>query len=448
MDGLYLSNAAQVLLKSGNTQNQLETSVKRLSSGLRINSAADDPSGLAIADTLSAQASGFQRAAQNVQDANNALAVADGALANITSILQRIRTLIVQSNSDVNSANDDQDIQSEINQALAEINKISQNTQFNGRSLLDGSLDNTPAQSGTVTQILNNGDDYTVANADGLGDPGPLITQAAVPGAQTGSVSPIYYHVTVAALIPTGAVDPLSLTPVTDPLTGNPVAGYEIVSQAYSSDPNFGPEQSTVQIVPSVNFLPVASSVGYGSTNNPQTALSYLFSNLTPADVGKSITFVTTSYVPPKTGTPLNVQDGANEGNTVGITIQGTSTSDLGISNISVLPPIVIDDNLNLSQSSSNQLAATDAEYRVDDALTQIAGQRAVIGAQINSLNEDADNDQVAATNLTASESSIRDTDIGSEVTTFTRLQVIANFQQTLLSKTLAISQLILKLVS
>jgi flagellin len=434
-----------VLLKSGSTQSQLETSVKRLSSGLRINSAADDPSGLAIADTLSAQASGFQRAAQNVQDANNALSVADGALANITSILQRIRTLIVQSNSDVNSANDDSDIQAEINQALAEINKISQNAQFNGRALLDGSLDNTPAQSPVIRQITNTGDDYTVANADGLGDPGPLLTQVSLPNTP---VAPIYYHLTVQALVPAGATDPLSLTPVTDPVTGDPTPGYEIVSQAYSADPSFGPEQSTVQILPSTNFLPTYSAVQYGNSSNLQNALQYEISNLTPADVGKSITFVTTSYVPAKTGTPLNVQDGSNEGATVGITIQGTSTNDLGISNISVLPPIVVDDNGILSQSSSNQLSATDAEYRVDSALTQIAGQRAVIGAQINSLNEDADNDQVAATNLTASESNIRDTDIGTEVTTFTRLQVIANFQQTLLSKTLAISQLILKLVS
>jgi flagellin len=441
MDGLYLSNAAQVLLKQGNTQRHLATSVERLSSGLRINSAADDPSGLAIADNLSTQASAFQRSSQNVQDANNALSVADGALANITTILQRVRSLIVQANSDITSPDDQKNIQAEINQSLLEINKISQNTQFNGRSLLDGSLDNTPQQFGTLTDVsksLPGSPSTQVANADGLGDPGPLIVDPFLPGQYSGQVSPISFKATVVGYDPVNAVDP-----VVGPIGG---PGLYVQFTAYSSDPGFGPEQSQISAFPVSNGQEPGIQITYPSGTG--VALTFTLANLTPADVGVSQEFVSTSYTPAKTGTPLTVQDGANEGNTVGITIQGTSTNDLGISNISVLSPITIDGNGVLAQSTSNQDAATDAEYRVDSAITRVTSQRAVIGAQITSLNEDADNDQVAATNLTASESSIRDTNIGTEVTTFTRLQVLANYQQSLLSKTFAISQLILKLVS
>ena len=131
-----LANA--VSLNLNRNQALLQTAVNRLSSGLRINSAADDPSGLAIATRLNAQSSAFDQASYNVQDANNAVTVADGALQTETNILQRIRNLAVEASSDVTSDNDKLSLQAEVSQLLLEVNRISQNTNFNGQYLLSG----------------------------------------------------------------------------------------------------------------------------------------------------------------------------------------------------------------------------------------------------------------------------------------------------------------------
>jgi flagellin len=117
----------------------LRTDATRLATGLRINTAADDPSGLAIAEKLRGAATGFDQGSANVQSANNALNVADGALATISDILQRIRSLAVEASSDLTSENDRENLQAETAQLLLEVNRISQNASFNGTSLLDGS---------------------------------------------------------------------------------------------------------------------------------------------------------------------------------------------------------------------------------------------------------------------------------------------------------------------
>src|ERR1700689_1710393 len=140
--GLSIANnllANQANLNLNRNQQALGTAVDRLSSGLRINTAADDPSGLAIAESLQAQVNGFDQGAQNVQDATNAAQVAEGALSTTTDILQRIRTLAVEGASDITSTNDRTNLQDEVQQLLLEVNRISQNTNFNGQNLLDGS---------------------------------------------------------------------------------------------------------------------------------------------------------------------------------------------------------------------------------------------------------------------------------------------------------------------
>src|SRR3979409_2579915 len=140
--GLTIANnllANSAGLNLNRNQNSLHTAVTRLSSGLRINTAADDPSGLAIAESLQAQVNGFDQGARNVQDATNAAQVAEGALQTTTDILQRVRTLAVEGASDITSSADRKNLQSEVQQLLLEVNRISQNTNFNGQALLDGS---------------------------------------------------------------------------------------------------------------------------------------------------------------------------------------------------------------------------------------------------------------------------------------------------------------------
>src|SRR5579883_543718 len=149
-----LANA--VSLNLNRNQGMLQTAVTRLSSGLRINNAADDPSGLAIATRLQSQSQGFDQGSLNIQDANNAATVAEGALQTETNILQRIRQLAVEASSDITSSSDKLSLQAEVSQLLLEINRISQNTNFNGAYLLDGSHEGFTSQINFNAVIYSN----------------------------------------------------------------------------------------------------------------------------------------------------------------------------------------------------------------------------------------------------------------------------------------------------
>ncbi len=120
------------------TQTSMSTSIERLSSGLRINKAADDAAGLAISHGLTAQVNGIGQALRNAQDGINVVQTADGALTETQSILQRMRTLAVQSANDSNDSNARTDIQTEVTQLQSELDRISNTTSFNGVNLLDG----------------------------------------------------------------------------------------------------------------------------------------------------------------------------------------------------------------------------------------------------------------------------------------------------------------------
>ncbi len=123
-----------------NTQSSLSSSLEKLSSGLRINRAADDAAGLSISEGLRSQISGTQQAVRNAQDGISVVQTAEGALTETHSILQRMRTLSVQGANDGGLSSDaKQSIQSEMNELTKELNRISSTTQFNGSNLLDGS---------------------------------------------------------------------------------------------------------------------------------------------------------------------------------------------------------------------------------------------------------------------------------------------------------------------
>ncbi|MDY6821418.1 MAG: hypothetical protein SVN78_07340, partial [Deferribacterota bacterium] len=124
----------------GQTQNNLSKSIQRLSSGLRINSPADDAAGLSIADQIKGQIVGYERASLNVQDGLSMLQVADGTLGEINSMLQRLRELAVQSANGIYNANDRQYIQQEVDELKDEINRAAYAAEFNTRKLLDGDM--------------------------------------------------------------------------------------------------------------------------------------------------------------------------------------------------------------------------------------------------------------------------------------------------------------------
>jgi flagellin len=122
------------------TQGSMSNSIERLSSGLRINKAADDAAGLAISQGLTAQINGIGQAVRNAQDGINVVQTADGALNESQSILQRMRTLAVQSANDSNDASSRADIQAEVTALNTELDKIAGNTTFNNIKLLDGNF--------------------------------------------------------------------------------------------------------------------------------------------------------------------------------------------------------------------------------------------------------------------------------------------------------------------
>jgi len=140
------------------SQNSLNTSLQRLSSGLRINSAKDDAAGLAISERFSAQIRGLNQAARNANDGVSLSQTAEGALAEVTNNLQRIRELAVQSSNATNSQSDRDALQTEVTQLLNEIDRVADSTEFNGVKLLDGSF------TGAVFQVgANAGETITIA---------------------------------------------------------------------------------------------------------------------------------------------------------------------------------------------------------------------------------------------------------------------------------------------
>ena len=139
-------NAQRSLASSSN---ELATAMERLSSGKKINSAADDAAGFAIAERMTAQVRGLNMATKNANDGLSMLAVIENATNDVTDMLQRMRELAVQAANDTNSATDRGYLQKEADALLAEINRVASQTQYNGQTVLDGTYQNKAIQVGT-----------------------------------------------------------------------------------------------------------------------------------------------------------------------------------------------------------------------------------------------------------------------------------------------------------
>ena len=131
-----------------NSTNSLDTTYKRLASGLRINSAKDDAAGLQISNRLTSQINGLEQGNRNAQDGISYAQTAEGAMDEMTNMYQRIRTLALQSANGTNSAKDREALQQEVTQLCTEIDRISKDTTFGGEKLLDGSKGQVDFQVG------------------------------------------------------------------------------------------------------------------------------------------------------------------------------------------------------------------------------------------------------------------------------------------------------------
>jgi flagellin len=158
-----------------NTQNDLSKSLEKLSSGLRINRAADDAAGMSIATALGSQVSGLDQAGRNAQDGISVVQTADGALGQVTSILQRMRDLAVQGNNGANSADAQTAIDGEAKSLGAELKRITDNTKFGDKPLLDGTAATMTIQVGANDQAS---DKIDINLADMVTDLGTLAGAA------------------------------------------------------------------------------------------------------------------------------------------------------------------------------------------------------------------------------------------------------------------------------
>lgn len=172
------------------TQNSMSTSLQRLSSGLRINKAADDAAGLAISQGLQSQIGGITVAIRNAQDGINVVQTADGALTETQSILQRMRDLSVQSANDSNDTNSRADIQKEVTALSSELDRIAGKTTFNNVNLLDGTFTAKQFQVGyasgdTIQVDINSTGTAGFASTDLFATAPDLTTQAGAEAAIT-----------------------------------------------------------------------------------------------------------------------------------------------------------------------------------------------------------------------------------------------------------------------
>lgn len=372
-------------------------SLEKLSSGFRINRAADDAAGLSISEGLRAQTGGLKVAVRNAQDGISVVQTAEGALTETHSLLQRMRDLAVQA---ANTGGNDTDartaIKTEVDQITNEINRIGNATKYGANNLLDGSSPNglnfqIGSQSGLTNQLGVNISDMR-ASALGLQGTGSVLDNGT--GA-AGGVAGATNFGTVAIDNGSGTVvsKAVSFTSTADTSTASGRAQFQDdVQKAF--DTAFG--QGTVR-----------ATVGQGASATDFTL--------------KLETTSTTS------GTTITTGSTA-----AGITA-ATGTTAAGGS----------------SQSISDLILAGDptAIDGIDKAISSVSSQRAKLGAYQNRLEHTINNLNVAVENLSASESRIRDTDMAQEMVSFTRSQILSQAGTSMLAQANQAPQSVLKLL-
>ena len=430
-----------VNLNLNESQSRLQTDVSRLSSGLRINAAVDDPSGLAIAEGLQGQVNGYDQASSNVQTANNMLTVADGALQTVTNILQRLRDLAVEANDDLISVADRADIQAESTQLQAEINTISESTNFNGLSLLNRNPYSAPVpptvqdntfSTPSVVQITNSpgGTPWTFSTFVG-GNAAAGIASVAYLKGFSAEPSPPSGATQVGRLLG-GAPDTLLVPPQNPPTISQSIAGFKS-DESYtisfnaiqaSFNPGLGSQQSFAVLVDGTQiasyqpipqdpanpdwttittpaFVPGAGAhtISFEGTGETVAYLDNIQLNVSSASISQGPT------------SNLQVQDGAAEGNALAVTLPTVFTSNLGIATNTV----------------ADSTSAATYEGNIDSAISYVVTARATLGAQMVRLQYQATNDDTGAVNLQASESNIRDINVAQETTALAQEQILTS---------------------
>ncbi len=454
----------------GMSQTSLNTSIQRLSSGLRINSAKDDAAGLAISERFTSQIRGLNQAVRNANDGISLAQTAEGALKASGDILQRVRELAVQSANASNSAGDRQALQQEVGQLVSELDRISQTTEFNGSKLLDGTFGTQQFQVGananqTIVAATANlrtsvyGNNQNVAsNGSGIGASATQAT-AGTNGVTTGSVAIAGYLGTGTLTVAVSATakataDQINALKADTGVTATARTEVRLGGMAAAGSYSLTLEGDNVGAARTVSFT-LTSATG---TDRLSAAVSAINDQSAKTGINASLSSDGSQIVLTNaTGNNIVVGDTANA-NAANVTVTGydaagaanggtttLSSAAATVENVNTGGYITLDSEKSFAVSSaSNQLDnggsalqtvanldvttfsnATNALKTVDSALAFINGERAKLGALQSRFETSISNLQVTSENLSSSRSRILDADFAAETANLSRAQIL-----------------------
>ena len=374
--------------KLANNDNLLSKSLERLSSGLKINSAKDNPAGLAMAKRMNSQLESLSVATQSAGDGVSIMETADGAMAEISEMLQRMNELAVKAANGTYSENDRAVIQDEVRQLTEEITRVTETTEFNGQKLLNGEF----SLKGYVKDNL----DVKVSS----------------------------YSTEVTAKLYT--IEELIIEE--NPIPANESDRYRVQSVKLK-DGDF-PEGTTATMKD--NLLHIQGVNGFKMTLDLTNALDKANGTF-PVDItnGKDLVIDATGIG------PMILQVGANEGQIMEIDIPKISLSEMGLDNYFVKEGDGTENDgkgvwtLNVSTKE----AATEAIDRVDGALQFLSSIRGRLGAYQNRLETTINSLDITSENMTAAYSRIMDVDMAEEMTNYTTYQVMTQAATSMLAQ-------------
>ncbi len=377
------------------TQNDLSRSLEKLSSGFRINRAADDAAGLAISEGLRAQIGGTKQAVRNAQDGISVVQTAEGALTETHSILQRMRTLSVQAANDGGlSGTAKQNIQDEMGQLQTELTRISETTSFNGKKLLDGSYSGVFQVGANTSDADKISIDIETSSAAGLGAEGLKVHD-------------------------------LDVTKLATVANGSKVTGATLDLKSTTAPTGVEVEGKALDLTGWAT-----AGTAEAATKNKAILETQLKNKLSGSDFSAEVAWGTTAGV-------------------VELTFSSASSSyDNAAAVLTALDSAGFGGTATGATNTAVQVdGAKYAINAIDAAITEVSGVRSKLGAVQNRFDHTINNLNVAVENLTASESRIRDTDMASEMVEFTRAQILSQAGTAMLAQAKNIPQSVLQLL-
>ncbi|MEL6868239.1 MAG: flagellin [Pseudomonadota bacterium] len=462
----------------GRSQSLLNTSLERLSTGLRINSAKDDAAGLAISERFTTQIRGLNQAVRNASDGISLSQTAESALGEVTNNLQRIRELAVQSANATNSASDRAALDDEVQQRLAEVERIASQTSFNGLRVLDGSFGNAAFQVGAnvgekINVSLNTGVRTSQIGQVATGTGANAVDATAlVAGALTIAVGD-------SAAVSVGAADSNSAKDAVAAINASGIPGLtataktEVVS-AFTTISEGAADDGDETYSLTINSVEIydEETISGGATIDGSALVERinLFANQTgvTADfAGGNVTFTAVNGenidflqdiegTAPAGGLTTTAVVGAdnvaasNRGN-VTLTASGgdiTLAGTVGASAIGFTAGTINRDTAGLDTATVDTAEnAETAIQRVDAALTTINSLRSEFGAIQNRFESTIANLQTVSENLSASRGRILDADFAAETAQLTKAQILQQAGVSVLTQANAQPQLALSLL-